>query len=340
MRSLARAGLLLSTPWALGCYSTSAVPAESLPQRGLSRPAALATSDGAVKLDPNSRVRLLRLDGLYTPWVSASDLYIDANGISVHDDERNEGLAWAEVQGAEVENLNGGVTAVAVVGVSALIVGVVLMALSSKGGGGSSSAGGAVRAADGAIRIAGAASRSGGGTRASEPVHHGTASTFGSALGPLTANSSVEPIFDEGAQRRSLLRLTGAIDAARGFTDRGPMQAGAVAALRLWNFIEVGGGGRMIGTTDAPSESYRTVAFGRVGVHGELDARRRLALPFSVDLGGGARGAYARLNGGLRVRVYDEVSIGLYPFNPTFDQAGNRKRPWTFQSGVETSFAF
>ncbi|HEU4407519.1 MAG TPA: hypothetical protein VFS43_19795 [Polyangiaceae bacterium] len=344
MRAFARAGLLFTAPWALGCYSTSAVPQGALPQRGLSRSVVLIASDGdKVKLDPNSRVRLLRRDGLYTPWVSASDLYVDSAGVIVRDGGRSEGLAWAEVRGAEVENLDGGATAVVVVGVAVLIAAVVVVTLSGKGGQGPSLGGsGTARSLDGAARLADAAGRvseaASGAAEPNEPP--ATASSFGDDLGPGRARPGAEPIFDRGARRRASVRVTGAVDAARSLAERGQVQAGAVGALRLWDFVEVGGGGRVMGDAEGPPGAYRAVAFGRLGVHGELDARRRLALPFSVDLGAGRLGAYARLNWGLRVRVYDEVSVGLYPFNPSFDRAESRRRPWSFPSCVETSFAF
>src|SRR5687768_1062902 len=83
MRSLAIFAVL---PLLAACTSTSSVPAGSIaPLKGPSSDTAvLRDEDGEpIRLDANSSLRFLRTDGSWTPWRSASELWVSNEGILV-----------------------------------------------------------------------------------------------------------------------------------------------------------------------------------------------------------------------------------------------------------------
>ena len=123
----------------------------------------------------------------------------------------------------------------------------------------------------------------------------------------------------------------------------------AGVGLRLFDTFELGAfaqphwpaplstGGLLPGDPLAPgppAHKARWFALARAGVHLEVDARRRLALPLAVEAGPGpSSGMQARLRYGARLRPSKQhpLWVGLHPFNPTY----TRGEGWTFPSMLE-----
>jgi len=125
------------------------------------------------------------------------------------------------------------------------------------------------------------------------------------------------PLFDRTAIRQDWIRLVAAAEI--GSADINPLvpMSGLSATFRLRNIIEVGGGLRMAAR---PLEDgglrLQYMPFFRVGLHLELDARRRFAIPCFLDMGGVSGEFHTRFAIGVRVRVSDRINLGLYPYNP------------------------
>jgi hypothetical protein len=216
------------------------------------------------------------------PFTRAEVLEVMRNGLHVVD-----GLRWDDISSAEVRNLNHGETAVTVVAVTAIAVGVVTIVVASNG---------KVKIPDlgpaAPVRVAGAVGRGVGHVprvlpRARIPgaVHvdvpvvttestsestseesappadpaaapaDDTASDDGEAYG-LGASwlerpkfDDVRPLFDGGARRQSIVRLVTAFDAERDFSATPRTHVGLAAAARFYNFFEIGGGLRWLGGT-------------------------------------------------------------------------------------------
>jgi hypothetical protein len=306
-----------------------------------------------------------------------------------------DGLRWDAIGSAEVRNLNHGETAVAVVAITALVIGVVALASASKGkinipmpnlGGVGRVSGAVVRGVVRGTRVvaraasnvrvsgsSGSGSGSGGSccnatppTTTSEPVPAGATGEISNAkvveppgsgetatlgapwLEPPSADGA-RPLFDGMARRQSIVRVVGSFDGERDLSDAARTHLGLAAVVRLYNFVELGGGLRWLGTipsADGTGGHRDLIPFARFGIHAELDAHRRFAFPFAIDMGGGGDVAfYTKLVFGLRVRVTEAWSLGLYAFNPTLvaykEKSGLADRAkWSFPSGLEMTFAF
>ncbi|MFI5301947.1 MAG: hypothetical protein ACHREM_27980 [Polyangiales bacterium] len=317
------------------------------------------------------------------PFMSSDVLDAARKGVRVVD-----GLRWDDIQSAEVQNLNQGETAIAVVAVTAIAVGVVTIVVASKGkinlpsGTFSGPSRVASSVGRGLPRVPRALPRihPHGGVRidipdrvdsstSSEPtesstplpteapavpvedVSHEGVETYGLGASWLEQPrlDGARPLFDGGARRQSIIRLVASLDTERDLSSTPRTHVGVAATMRLYNFFELGGGLRMLGASQAPDGTVVASAllpFLRIGMHAELDAHRRFAIPFAVDLGGGGDiGLYMKLVFGLRVRVTDQWSLGAYVFNPTLlmykdGSTMGGATQWSFPSGIETSFAF
>src|SRR5262245_48083234 len=102
--------LMSSAP---ACMSTAAVQPADLRRPGRLRDMALkADHSSKVRLGPASGVRFLRDDGQYTPWVTASSLWTNHEGVFLRHSRRGttlgpdklEGIAWGSIRRAEVRN--------------------------------------------------------------------------------------------------------------------------------------------------------------------------------------------------------------------------------------------
>jgi hypothetical protein len=263
-----------------------------------------------------------------------------------------DGLRFADMRSAKVKNLNGGKTLVGVVAVSAVAVGLAAVIVLTKGklvpkfpwktvdAVAEAAARGVVHAA---VRLPGRCCGSSGGTTYTKPpgpvAEIEPTSPTGPAY-PLPSTDDAHRLFDGIDRRRANIRFGAAIDFGTSLARHNSWSGNAVGLLRITDLFELGGGLGLIGSGNHVDRVY----LGRVGLHAELDARRHFAVPFSIDLGGSSTVAFhARLNLGLRVRIIDGLSIGLYPFNPTYTRIKNPSEcapHWAFASTVETSFTF
>lgn len=289
-------------------------------------------------------------DDVWFEGVSGASLpHVVREGLTAHD-----GLRYADMSSAEVKNLSGGKTLVAVVAVSAVAVGLVAVAVLTKGKGvpdlplepaatvGHVAARTAVHVA---VRAPGCCMVvvGGGGATKSKPPAELPESTEGGLSKPgyaLPTSTDSYRLFDGVDRRRAAVRFGLALDAGLLANRRDLWTGGAVGILRLTDLFELGGGMRLLGR----GNHVDRVFLARVGLHAELDARRRVALPLSLDVGGSATvGFHARLNFGLRLRLADAWSLGVYPLNPSYTAMHSPREPgsrWSFPSTIETSFVF
>jgi hypothetical protein len=285
-------------------------------------------------------------DGVWFDGVSGASLpSVIRSGLTAHD-----GLRYADMHAAEVKNLSGGKTLVAVVAVSAVAVGLVAVAVLTKGKGipdfplkagaevGHIAARTAVHVA---VRAPGCC-YGGGSYKAAKPPkelpEHEDVS-LGKPGYPLPSTTDSYRLFDGVDRRRAAARFGVAIDGGGVASRRDLWTGGAVGLVRLTDLFELGGGMRLLGR----GNHLDRVWLGRIGLHAELDARRRFALPLSLDFGAGTTvNFHARLNFGLRMRVVDEWWLGIYPVNPTYTSMKSPIEPtrWSFPTTIETSFAF
>lgn len=344
-----------------GCVSTATVPADELRAPGAGPGDTITTLAGSrARLGPSSAVRFLREDGRFTPWVSARSLWTNDRGVFLRhpaakgtpDAETLEGIEWAKLRRAEVRNFEGGETVLATTAVVA-VVGLIVAAVAADandddcGRRSRHCRGSRVASADtmrdaaiyGAIASSGTSGGGGGDTSVADSPQ---APYFSDPAAERPDAGGARPIFDGAARRRAALRGVVALETTAPMDDGSLRpQPGAFAGVRLGNFFEVGLAARTLSLgAGVPAQA---VVAGRVGFHGELDARRRFALPLSVDVGAGEGiKNYARINWGLRIRAYDELSIGLNPVSPTRveRESGAGRSGWSVSSGAELSWGF
>ncbi|MFH2009032.1 MAG: hypothetical protein ABI333_20750 [bacterium] len=342
------------------------------------------TNGQRVRVGPSSQLRFLRRDGAWTQWYRASGLRVSAAGVCAHRDcdPQSNGLLWSDVTQAQVKNLSGGKTygvILATVIITAAAVAIIAGGARGLKLGGLGKALG--RVGPGAVRGAARATRF-GQRLATDIAPQVALRTVPADVGPspvpvdpetqpdqppaedppsttpppapgatLQPTPRAELMFTKVARRRSRIRLIGGIEGGTDFllTDGG--NAGAFIGMRLADVVELGAGARMMvhrGAEEAAAgQRHHTswIGFGRFNLHFDLDAARRVALPLGVDLGGGHASLYVRVNFGIRVRVARYVSLGLYPFNPTFakfkDEALKRDNGWwSFPTNMDVAFAF
>jgi hypothetical protein len=141
----------------------------------------------------------------------------------------------------------------------------------------------------------------------------------------------------------------GSLEFGSDFINLGEMNGGAFAGIRLLNVLELAAGARPLLTVTRDSDTHQRtttmnwLAVARLQVHMDLDAARRVAIPFGFDVGLNA--LHARLNFGVRVRVTRTLYLGINPFNPTWTEykknsSGQQARRWTFPTNLELGFAF
>lgn len=324
------------------------------------------------------------------PFSGSALAGVEKQGVRVVD-----GLRWDDIASAEVNNLNHGTTAVAVVAVTAAVIGIVTVIALSKGklniplpklgaapirvaqgvgrgalhvtrgvarglgrvqiNGGGSSGSGSGSSGGSSAPSESVASNGSGSSESSEseappsPGAGGETATLGNPeYAPVNADRA-QPLFDGGARRQSIVRLVGTFDVERDVSAEARNHLSLAAALRLYDFVEIGAGVRWLSSipsADGASRRSDLVVFGRLGINAEIDAHRRFAFPFAIDFGaGGDVTAYAKLVFGLRVRLSERWALGVYAFNPTLvhyrESSGLPERTrWSFPSGVEATFAF
>jgi hypothetical protein len=333
----------------LGCVSNDLVSPRGFGEIKSARAeeGVIYTESGeAIRIDPNSKIRFMRASGLWTPWWSARDLLVNDEGILVQrEDGGHDGVRWSDIEAAEIENFSGGKSLVATVAISAAVIGLIAVVSASKGKLGKLPEIGnifarttvevAVRTAAHAPRIDVRSSGSSSSPEAIDPTP--AAEDFG----PPTANGAA-PLFDGVTRRRSIARFGSEIEAGSAFRDGHAFTGAALGSARFLDFFEIGAGVRFV---SRGSGADRLIV-GRVGMHAELDARKRFAVPLLFDFGGGSGAATStfRVAIGFRVRVTEALWIGLFPLEPQYvgyvRGTPNGASGWTFPTSIETSFLF
>lgn len=256
-----------------------------------------------------------------------------------------DGLAWHEVRQAEVANVSGGRTLAAIVTTVAFSAVLLPIAAAPLGGQlvGRPGAGAAALPGGGPAGDAGAGEEAGSG---------------GTLAGAVTRRPAVPRgafLFSGGARRRALARVVAATEVTTDWLQLDGFSVGALGAVRFWEMFEVGAAARCLLSFRAPEAPDQQAAPGdprplaqiiglaHLGLNLDLDARRRVAIPLSIQAGAGGLVAHqVKLGIGVRVRATDFLYLGLTPFNPT--KTGAPRAPalhgWTFQSGLEVGGAF
>jgi hypothetical protein len=167
----------------------------------------------------------------------------------------------------------------------------------------------------------------------------------------LRVRQPLVPLFDPRTTRRGKIRLVLSVDGGTDFTLMTGGTFGAFVGMRLSEVTEIGAGLRLHAYPERPEDTrspMRTspIAFGRILGHFDVDAGRRVGFPIGIDAGGGEAKAYFRIVLGIRVRVWDTLSLGFYPFNPTltYYSDANRQRDdvgwFSFPSTLELMWTY
>lgn len=340
--------------------STGAVQPADLQRPGRLRDMTLkADHRSKVRLGPASGVRFLREDGHYTPWVSASSLWTNHEGVFLRHSKRGatlgpdrlEGVAWGNIVRAEVRNFDGGKTVLATVAAGAIVA---LFAAAAAAdinetkecaeGKGPCHNDSHLEDATQVAVLAGYAAQSSANDAIEEAGPDAPRAHYFSNPGtPRPSAEGARPLFTGGARRKAVIKGLVALETTTASDSGGKLhlQPGALVGARLGNFFELGAAARNVSRGDEGSQ--QTVVAAHAGVHGELGADRRFAVPLSVDVGAGKDiSNYARINWGLRVRIYDELTIGVHPASPSYikRERGPGRSGWAANSGVELSWGF
>ncbi len=255
------------------------------------------------------------------------------------------GLAFDDMTGAEVRNFSGSKSLALVVGSAAVIAAIVAAAKSGGGGGGSSGGGGvsaggrmALATAEVAVHMIDAAARC--GRRCAERRRTLPKDAL---ISPMMASPdaiAAQPLFTARARRKSDVEVVVASALGYDITGAGATSPATLsAALRLRDFVELGGGVRYVGGRD----DGQYLAFARGGGLFHLDDEHWIGVALLFDIGGGSRAMEMKLNMGLRFEWASGFGFGLYPFNPTWLRVGSGDQAvsgWSFPSTAEISFAF
>ena len=249
------------------------------------------------------------------------------------------GYRWGEIDAAEVESLSGSLTLTAIVGTTALAIALAPAALLLRG-----------------VPTPGI---KGGGSGIPVP---------GGGGGPEHARGSWDPdvladrdgitapaLFGAAARRKAIVQIAATAEASVGVLGEHAVVEGGAAVVRLGQAFEVGVGGlhfalaerlwpKNVARTAADDDAEQPmplpsggIAFFRLGAHLPIDAAHRVAVPLSIDVGGGggeALGVFTRLNWGVRIAIDRFAFVGVMPLTPSFF---NWKHDQTLRRGSVSS---
>jgi hypothetical protein len=331
----------------LGCYGSSTVvgPQTAALHRGeQGEDAELVADDGSsVRLDGNSELRFTRSDGTTTSWIVARDLLVNDDGVFVRrdtddGDTRLDGLRWLDVQSVEVRNLNRGETMVAVVAITAAVVGIIAIASNCKGKipfpdlshvnfhvSGSSSGGGG---------------SDGGGD---EVVTPSSQPSLGEPDLEKPSSEGAHDLLDDGAKRKSVLTGVATLEGGGETTASGLRLGTAMMAVRLFEFLDFGAGARWISFGVADTKQSYVLPVFRFGMHADLDAARRFAVVFGAEMGANESVLdHVRVDWGVRFRIYDQTWLGIDPLTPVYDRfkRGITGPAWSAPSTIQLAMVF
>ncbi|MFU8807031.1 MAG: hypothetical protein ACNA8W_24700, partial [Bradymonadaceae bacterium] len=118
------------------------------------------------------------------------------------------------------------------------------------------------------------------------------------------------------------------------------------AVIRSMRVFDIGGGYTQLLVLGEDTREHLHLGFFRMGLHLDLDLKRRFALALMTDFGsGGPVNSFFRSHVGLRWHVGRGVGLGVFPFNPHHlkadeEYAGELVDGWSFPSRVEFSVSF
>ncbi len=286
---------------------------------------------------PSGRWRAKLADGSWTGWMQGPAL-ADAHQ---HGLRLESGVLWAHIAKAEVRNFSGGKTLGLIVGGAAIIA-----TLAALGGGNK-----ALKTHPSAAHIvAHSAARTLYFTSLvlNNPRYTPRVSAIRSegqdSLQEATSGSTA--LFSGLTRRRANIEVVPSLQSLATLSAPEGLEQTASLSLRLRKVWELGGGMRAAGLAapQGPTE-LRFVGFARAGLHLNLDADHRFAVPLSIDAGAG-QGVLLqmRLNLGLRIRVTERFTLGLSAPSPTLTtmRGADPKKVqsrWSFPAGIELSFA-
>jgi hypothetical protein len=170
------------------------------------------------------------------------------------------------------------------------------------------------------------------------------------AARPPTAWTAPLPTFSRLTNRRAAIRLVGTLGIGSDLTTYDTLSSSAFLGFRAYDAFEMALGARLYrhrGTRATTPQDFQNswMAVLRLGAHLDLDARRWVALPIGVDVGGGTAQFHMRINLGIRIRVARWLHVGLYPFNPTYTHFKDETLKqniawWSFPTELELAFTF
>lgn len=278
-------------------------------------------------------------DQSWTGWMDGATLLAArTDGL-----ELESGVGWQDIAEAEVRNFSGGKTLGLIVGSAAIVA--TLVALR----------------ADGCCHSLGAATavtslRTGAYVGSVLSIDNRPIPYRGGAWRPPSetlqpnlqeSTSGTTRLFSGVTRRRAHLEVVPSLQSMATLSaPEGLEQTGALS-LRLAKVWEFGGGLRAAGLAapGAANPELRFIGFGRAGLHLNLDADHRVAVPLSLDFGAGQEVLFqTRLNLGVRVRITDTFTVGLSLPSPTLTRMrgpvpDSSKSRWSFPAGLELAFA-
>ncbi|MGC4121610.1 MAG: hypothetical protein QM765_44940 [Myxococcales bacterium] len=378
--AIATIGCLCGT----GCYKKSLLRAEEL--QALRQPGhgelVLDGTEGRTRIGPNTKVRFHRADDQWSAWIDGRELCVTSEAVfRCSSLPSGAGIPWSEVAGLETKNLNGAATYFtifgAIVGTAAVVaLTVAVVGGLAKGGGGFPRIDSISLPSGGGVQGSGAASSVAAGPVTPvdfglqyalaqgwewygpplAAVAHAPVERRDSLLpvplpGPRLALVEPQPLFTPATSRRGYVRFVGTLEGGTDFTASPNGVGAASVALRLFDVAELGGGVRTAVAPERPDDPSARLrqtwlGFGRLLLHFDFDQERRVAAVLGAECGAGDPQVYGRAIYGLRVRLVDGLSVGLYPYNASLSvhaQAGRQRRElagFSFPSTLELSYAF
>jgi hypothetical protein len=355
MRKHATSSIAVLLSFTCGCYTTRQVSnttsnpiAQPSPEEGF----VVQAADGKnLRIDPNSQLRFLRVDGSVSPWFHASELVVSAEGVLLQN--TTDGLLWSDVANIEVKNFSGGKTLGAIAISTAAVLVIVVAIAGAKGGSGGGGGRGTVKPVGG--------SKGGGRGGSNIRINGGTGMYINPQPGlnvsgtPIDTRSLgsvnlaspdpslAQPMFPQEAERKAKAQMVVALDtstAGPAASPAGAFSVGASVVARFGNTLEMGGGLRQL-LPSGPQPIPTTFGFFRFGLHLNLDQRHLFAVPINFDLGTNLdNDAYLmKINTGLRFNATPGITIGVMPFSPTYLETP-QGFGWSFPSSAELSFSF
>jgi hypothetical protein len=339
----------------------------------------VTANDGQkVRIDPNTQLRFQRSDGTFTPWFRVSELVGSQEGVfrqGTADGMYWADIADVEAKNFSGGKTLG-VIALSAAIVAVVIVAVIGAEGGGGGGGGRGTVkpaggGGGGKLGGWNSKGGGSAGSNGGGVNSGGSVNNGGGVNGGIYIGPHYHNhyysagpnptvirpeqqllgaanfaipdpSLAQPMFHEETERQAKAQLVASVEGSTVGDQFNPAAAASVSAagvVRFGNTVEFGGGFRQMMPTQLSGPE--ALGFLRFNLHLNLDQRHLFAVPLGLDAGVGFDGnsLLYKVNAGLRLQVTPTVSVGAYPFNPTYFE-NNTGFGWGFPSSAELSFSF